>query len=111
MQKASLRHTAAACALFLATAFATQVSATELTTVAAGAVRIQNYNVSNITLYYTGSVCTSGGLILDATDPQERHNQLLATALAAKAAGAKLTFEYDVGGGQCVIRNFSVDGP
>lgn len=85
-------------------------SATQVMNTAVNGWRIQNYP-TGVKIFFTGSPCTYGELSLDSTDTLDRHKQLLATVLAAKAMNAHMQMEYDVVGSQCILRTFAVDGP
>lgn len=86
------------------------VCATQVMNTAVSGWRIQNYP-TGVKVFFTGSPCTYGELSLDSSDTMDRHKQLLATVLAAKAMNAHMQMEYDVVGSQCILRTFAVDGP
>ena len=73
--------------------------------------RIQTYTGTTIALWYTGSSCVSGGLLLPASESADRNKLLAAMVLSAKATGAKMAIGYDVDNGSCIITDFAIDGP
>lgn len=113
MKKASFRRMAVlGCASILAVSAAGAASASQYeVTGPVNAWRIQSYNGSTVALWYTGSACTNGQLLLPASESNDRHKLLAATMLSAKAMGAKMTIGYDIINGTCTITDFALDGP
>lgn len=70
--------------------------------------KLQTYSGVQTVLWYTGSPCTSGQLILPSTESSDRNKMLWATVLEAKAQGLKLSIDYTVSGNTCSITSFSV---
>jgi hypothetical protein len=113
MKKSSFRRLAAlACASVLAATAAGAASASQYQVVGAvNSWRLQSYQGATVALWYTGSACTNGQLLLPAGESIDRHKLLAATVLSAKAMGAKMTIGYDIINGTCTITDFAVDGP
>jgi hypothetical protein len=104
----SIRKAAVCASFLLATAISTSAMATAHIEVQASAILLQTYGGTAPTLYYTGSVCSSGHLTLDPSDSADRQKLLWASILSAKAAGLKVNFDYDFNADSCVIRAFAV---
>lgn len=68
--------------------------------------RLQNYenNSQPVTLWYTGSNCDNGHLILPASATEEDRQRLFSLILTAKAANQKVGVFYD--SSTCVISSF-----
>ena len=73
--------------------------------------RIQSFSKTQIVLWYTGSICSNGGLFLPDTASADRNKLLAAMVISAKVAGAKMVMGYDVADGRCTISDFGMDGP
>ncbi|MDY1547939.1 hypothetical protein [Luteibacter sahnii] len=69
--------------------------------------RLQMYNGPAV--YYTGSPCVSGSIVMDPADTTDRGKAFYATVLAAKASNLKVLIEYEVVGSSCYFRSFGVD--
>ncbi|PTR33008.1 hypothetical protein C8J98_104219 [Luteibacter sp. OK325] len=98
-----------ACATIVALgAMSTAAMATAHIDVLASSILPKNDVGGVVTLYYTGSVCSSGHLSMDSSDTPDRVKTLWATVMSAKAAGQSLGFDYDFNGDTCIIRAFTI---
>ncbi|TCV97369.1 hypothetical protein EC912_101378 [Luteibacter rhizovicinus] len=104
----SIRSTVACAVFMLGAAASTGAMATVHIEVPASSILLQTYSGTTVTLFYTGSVCTSGRLALDPSDTPDRNKLLWASVLAAKASGQKMSFDYDFNADDCAIRAFAV---
>ena len=68
--------------------------------------RIQNYLPGNVVLWFTGSSCANGMMLLPASATPADHARLYSTVVSAKAMNAKIFVYYDNGSGNCWISSF-----
>ncbi len=94
--------------------FATQVYATELYMQPADVTkwRIQTYTgvgVDQLSMWFTGSNCTNGGLSFPSTVPAEK-NRFWSTVVAAKLSKKLMfiSYLYDSAANTCVISSYAL---
>jgi hypothetical protein len=72
--------------------------------------RLQDYagqtGTGNLVLWFTGSTCTNGQLMINASTEQEK-NRLWSTVMAAKVANRHMFVYYD--DATCLISSFGMD--
>jgi hypothetical protein len=74
--------------------------------------RLENYSANGgVNLWYTGSPCASGGLILPASATEDTKDRLWSLILTAKASSRPVGIIYHSDSGNCVIDSFYMDGP
>lgn len=73
--------------------------------------RLQTYGGGKVVLWYTGSSCTSGQLMIDPNESLDQHKLMAAMVLAAKANGSNMEITYQPSNGTCFITSIAVDGP
>jgi hypothetical protein len=56
---------------------------------------VQNYVPGSVVLWFTGSSCAGGSLVLPANATPSDHARLYATIMSAKISGAKIFVYYD----------------
>lgn len=73
--------------------------------------RIENYVSSQVVIWFSGSSCNTGALILPSTATTEDKNRLWATVLAAKLNNHNMFVFYDdsASPNSCVIISFGID--
>jgi hypothetical protein len=71
--------------------------------------RLQNYVPNQVTLYFTGSPCTSGSLVMPSTAVQADQDRLWALILTSKATGNPVYIYYYNNAGVCTISSFGWD--
>jgi hypothetical protein len=98
---------AAACAL-LATASLAQAQTTGPLSAVPTAWRVENYVPDNVALWFTGSSCASGQLIMPANATKADRDRLYATVMAGKAAGKPVFVYYTASGTNCTIVSFGM---
>lgn len=70
--------------------------------------RVQNYLPGFVVLWFTGSSCPSGGLMLAPTATPADHARLYATVMSAKIGNAKIFVYYDNSTRECYISSFGL---
>ena len=71
--------------------------------------RLQSYGGSTV-LWYTGSTCTNGQLLLDPSWSSDQSKLLWSTIMTAKASQMPVFISYTVNSsGYCVITSFALD--
>ncbi len=68
--------------------------------------RLQDYSDGSISIYFTGSPCPSGHLVLQSTVSEGVKERLWSTVMAGKLAKQPVGIFYRVEGGSCIISNF-----
>jgi hypothetical protein len=97
--------TLAACISF---AFASAASAASVTAVPT-AWKLQSYGTTGPVLWYTGSSCDTGQIVMDPSWSADQAKLLWATVMTAKASLLPVTIDYTVNSlGQCVITDFAL---
>jgi hypothetical protein len=71
--------------------------------------RLQNYVPNSVALYYTGSPCTSGSLVMPSTAVQADQDRLWALIMTSKATGNSVYMYYSEDAGVCTISSFGWD--
>lgn len=70
---------------------------------------LQSYGGSAV-LWYTGSTCTNGQLLLDPSWSSDQSKLLWSTIMTAKASQLPVTIWYTVNsGGSCIITSFALN--
>lgn len=108
MSNNSIRKAFHAVLCIVTAGMSTAALATAHLEVPASAIQVQSYGAVNPALFYTGSTCSTQHLNLDDSAPVDLQKLLWASVLSAKAAGARMSFDYDSSGDVCVIRSFAV---
>lgn len=103
----SLTRPAVAAALLL-TAVPTQA---DLIASAPTNWRLQDYGGGMINLWFTGSPCTNGQLVLLQSAPEGTKDRLWSLILTAKVSNRPVGIYYHFDGTNCVIDSFYTDGP
>lgn len=70
--------------------------------------RLQNYVGSNVALWFTGSPCANGLLVLPANATTAEVNRLWSTVMGAKISGKRVQIFYTVNADSCVIGSFGL---
>ncbi len=73
--------------------------------------RLQDYTNGGINLWFTGSQCTNGGLVLLPSVPDGSKDRLYSLILTAKTTNRPVGIFYHFDGTNCVIDSFYTDGP
>jgi hypothetical protein len=74
--------------------------------------RLESYAANGgVNLWYTGSPCASGGLILPASATEDTKDRLWSLILTAKTSSRPVGIIYHSDGANCVIDSFYMDGP
>ncbi len=75
--------------------------------------RLQDYGDGVVHLWFTGSQCTSGGLVLLSSVPEGSKARLFSLVLTAKTTNRPIGiyYHYDSTTTNCVIDSFYTDGP
>lgn len=73
--------------------------------------RLQEYIPDNLAIWFSGSSCVNGQLLLPSTASSETKKRLWATILAAKNSGHKVFVYYSVDSttGACLIQSYGAD--
>lgn len=74
--------------------------------------RLQNYvsgGGTGVVLWFTGSVCANGQLLLPSTSGAADHERLFSLILSAKISQRPVFIIYETT--NCVITSFGMDGP
>ena len=72
--------------------------------------RMQDYTANTVNLYYTGSSCTSGSLVLSSSAPDGSKDRLWSLVLTAKLTNRPVGIFYHVdASGNCMIDSFYMD--
>ncbi|MGA7436743.1 MAG: hypothetical protein WBW32_01295 [Luteibacter sp.] len=109
MLSKSIRKGVVAVSCLLALGTSASAMATAHIMVPANQILLQNQIGTTPVLFFAGSGCSNGHLNLDPTQSSDREKLLWATILSAKASGVNVSFDYDMNGDICYIRNFSVE--
>ena len=73
--------------------------------------RMQDYTGGKIDLWYTGSTCGNGHLVLLASAPEGSKDRLWSLVLSAKLAHHSIGIFYHVENNDCVIDSFYLQAP
>jgi hypothetical protein len=73
--------------------------------------RLENYTPGGVVLWFTGSQCTNGQLVLPAGSTAADQNRLWATITTAKTTGRKMFVYYDNSNAPnaCPLISFGLD--
>lgn len=70
--------------------------------------RLANYVPSTLALFYTGSVCAPGKLVLPANASEGDRDRLYSTISLSKTTNRPVFVYYSVNGGNCEISSFGM---
>ena len=74
--------------------------------------RLENYAANGgVNLWYTGSPCANGGLVLPASATENSKDRLWSLILTAKTSNRPVGIIYHSDGVSCIIDSFYMDGP
>jgi hypothetical protein len=103
------KHIVALAAVLSLTLLPGRALADVFVTVNATALRLQNYEPDTVVIWFSGSTCGSGQLVLPASTITAEKSRLWATVMGAKLGNRQVFFYYDNSSGNCVITSFGLD--
>ncbi|KOP26167.1 hypothetical protein AMR41_12990 [Hapalosiphon sp. MRB220] len=89
-------------------AFAQVVRGTLIVSGVAKTWRLENYVPDNVVIWYSGSACASGQLILPASATKEDRDRLFTTVSLSKTTDRPIFVNYVINSGICNIVSFGM---
>lgn len=70
--------------------------------------RLENYVPDNVVIWYSGSPCTNGQLLLPGNAKKEDRDRLFATASLSRSTNRPMFVYYIINGNRCEIVSFGM---